>query len=419
MSRYRYRTAFFLCLWTLTMTTPLHASNPPTPEPDVDEVNVQAGEIRRGLVVGSTDGKSREQRVFEDAISHVEPSMQGDPARLDVYIHHFKTRFVGDPRLFHFDVQATYDEPTGIVLLEGHVEYHEHRTAVHKMLGYMGFDQIDNEIQLVPDPALGDHKFAIVHAEHTFIYSKPEGPRETVTQTVFADPIFVLAPADNDHLLVHGPDGYLGYVAAADVTPVKADRFNAWRGRDQAVLTRDHQHHDLKIRLGASLPIAHQSADKVTVELPDGSHAELPLDAIDIHPNEPDPRSEAAIAAGMELLGVPYVWGGIASDGLDCSGFVQTVHRAQGVLLPRDADMQGTVGSLSATRWHRETMRRGDLMLFLGSRGRINHVGIYLGSGQYIESASGGVQITSIDPNDDNYNERRANTFCFAKRLFR
>ncbi|MEQ9460571.1 MAG: C40 family peptidase [Phycisphaeraceae bacterium] len=409
----------FLSIWIGSMTSPTDASNALTPEVDVDEENVTTGEIRRGVVVGSTDGKSREQRIYERAIAVVEPSLIGNPARLDAYIDLFKLKFVGDNRLFFFDAKATWDPQTATLTINGQAEYEEHHESIEKYFRYMGFEKIDNQVELLPAASLGEQRFAILNTHQAFIYSAPTEPRETITQTVLGDPLYLLSPADNNHYLVHGPDGYTGYIAADNLVRVDAERFNGWRSRDQAVLHTSIKVNDIPLSLGISLPIVAQSADHVRVELPDGSQTLLPFDAIDIHPNLPDPRSEATITVAHQLLGVPYVWGGIAADGLDCSGFVQITHRSQGVLLPRDADMQGTMGSLSGTRWHRDNIRRGDLMLFLGSRGRINHVGIYLGDGQYIESAGGGVQITSIDPKDDNYNERRDKAFCFAKRLFR
>jgi len=67
-------------------------------------------------------------------------------------------------------------------------------------------------------------------------------------------------------------------------------------------------------------------------------------------------------------LGLPYVWGGISPDGVDCSGLVQTALRAVGQDALRDTDMQeATLGTEVA----RDTeLKRGDLIFWKG------HVGI-------------------------------------------
>jgi cell wall-associated NlpC family hydrolase len=67
-------------------------------------------------------------------------------------------------------------------------------------------------------------------------------------------------------------------------------------------------------------------------------------------------------------LGLPYVWGGISPDGVDCSGLVQTALRAVGQNALRDTDMQeATLG----TEIDKDTeLKRGDLVFWKG------HVGI-------------------------------------------
>ena len=48
------------------------------------------------------------------------------------------------------------------------------------------------------------------------------------------------------------------------------------------------------------------------------------------------------VAVAERFLGVPYVWGGRTSRGLDCSGLTQIALRRCGVAAPRDSDMQET-----------------------------------------------------------------------------
>ncbi len=67
-------------------------------------------------------------------------------------------------------------------------------------------------------------------------------------------------------------------------------------------------------------------------------------------------------------LGLPYVWGGISPDGVDCSGLVQTALRAVGKNALRDTDMQEA--SLGTEIDKDTELTRGDLVFWTG------HVGI-------------------------------------------
>lgn len=68
-------------------------------------------------------------------------------------------------------------------------------------------------------------------------------------------------------------------------------------------------------------------------------------------------------------LGLPYVWGGISSDGLDCSGLVLSSLRAIGRDAPRDADMM-EAGLGYDLPMSQRGLKRGDLIFWRG------HVGI-------------------------------------------
>jgi len=109
--------------------------------------------------------------------------------------------------------------------------------------------------------------------------------------------------------------------------------------------------------------------------------------------NRPKPTASAIIATAKKYIGVPYVWGGSTPSGFDCSGFVQYVFGAHGISLPRTSKEQYGVG----TKVSKANLKPGDLVFFNTEGSGVSHLGIYIGSNQFIHaSTSKGVIITSL-----------------------
>lgn len=121
-------------------------------------------------------------------------------------------------------------------------------------------------------------------------------------------------------------------------------------------------------------------------------------------------RILAIIGYAKLFIGTRYKYGGDSPDGFDCSGFTMFVYSRYGFKLPHQAASQIKLG----TEVSREQLIPGDLLFFktLGST-RVNHVGIYLGEGQFI-GASSGRGIVTIAPLNEGYYATR---FCGARRL--
>ena len=88
----------------------------------------------------------------------------------------------------------------------------------------------------------------------------------------------------------------------------------------------------------------------------------------------------------LSYLGIPYRYGGGSRKGMDCSGFVC---RSASDILKLQMPRRSSAIAEYAKRITDEEIQPGDL-LFFNTAGGISHVGIYIGAGKFIHSASDG-----------------------------
>lgn len=143
-----------------------------------------------------------------------------------------------------------------------------------------------------------------------------------------------------------------------------------------------------------------------------------------VKPTSPDAKDRKPVAATKAVsggaadlittakaqIGVRYSWGGTSRGGFDCSGFVQFVYSKHGVSLPRTSISQSQTGAKVA----RADLQVGDLVFFATRGGsRVSHVGIYIGSGNFVHASSGGGRVRIDALSKDYYNKR----FVGARRV--
>jgi cell wall-associated NlpC family hydrolase len=98
-----------------------------------------------------------------------------------------------------------------------------------------------------------------------------------------------------------------------------------------------------------------------------------------------------AVNIASQYIGTPYVYGGAAPGGFDCSGLTQYVYAQLGRGLPRSAEAQYEAAQKIPQSW----AQKGDL-IFFGSPGSVYHVGIYEGNGVIEHAARPGTNVEYI-----------------------
>ncbi len=113
---------------------------------------------------------------------------------------------------------------------------------------------------------------------------------------------------------------------------------------------------------------------------------------------------EEIVRTANQFIGVPYRWGGQASDtGFDCSGLTMAVYRLNGLELPRSSRQQWKVGKPVASG----QLLKGDLVFFATSgSGKVSHVGIYIGNKEFLHAPSSGRRIRISSMSNSYYKSR-------------
>ena len=95
---------------------------------------------------------------------------------------------------------------------------------------------------------------------------------------------------------------------------------------------------------------------------------------------------DKAAATALTMVGRPYKYTGDTPAGFDCSGLVRYSYLTAGMDLPH-----GTKPLLGITRSvGLKNARKGDLLFFVQEGKKYSHVGIYVGSDQFVHAPSTG-----------------------------
>lgn len=183
----------------------------------------------------------------------------------------------------------------------------------------------------------------------------PNGKR--ISQLLFGE-AFAVQKTGGTYSFGHMDGGYEGWLPSAALAETRVASHYV-----SAMGTFIYAEPDMKSELRLRLPFKAQ----VKVLGNEGPFARLPegyvFSAHLNHELEPD-----FVATAERFLGVPYLWGGRSSLGIDCSGLAQMALHTAGVTAPRDSGPQAA--SIGAAIALDAPLKRGDFVFWGG------HVGI-------------------------------------------
>ncbi len=252
---------------------------------------------------------------------------------------------------------------------------------------------------LSPEPPMG--RTAIVVTPSADVFRKDTNRSEHISEVLMGDEFRVVRESGEwAYGSIPSQDGYSGWIRKRDISfvlsesPFRGMSFVLVKTTTARIMFRDGT--ATEVFAGTSLPLLRKNAARYEVIMPDGSTGFLSSDSATI---EDDNFGKAVtpddILKVSRFFNSHYKWGGITAGGMDCSGFVYTVFRMNGIYLRRDSYMQAEEGIAVSL----PDLKEGDLVFFTSKRGgRITHVGIYIGKGNFIHSSRGkkGVAVSSL-----------------------
>lgn len=262
---------------------------------------------------------------------------------------------------------------------------------------------------------------ALVKASVACLRTFPGHSQELSSQLIMGTPVKVLGD-DGSWYYVETPEGSTGYMIHNAVKRLSVDEYKDWRESDRIFVTGVNtrrlrsENSDYPISdvfSGSVLKITSETPEKFFVETPDKRQGWIPKsEAISLSALS-DIRVDSLISRARQLTGVSYLWGGTTPAAVDCSGFVKVLYLSEGLILRRDANQQAETGNILDSDF--TCYRPGDLIFFKSATtGNINHVGMYIGDGNYIHSA-GRVKINSLNPESPLF--IRSNILAGARRI--
>ncbi|GAB4320569.1 MAG: hypothetical protein Kow0059_14980 [Candidatus Sumerlaeia bacterium] len=317
-----------------------------------------------------------------------------------------------DPRFIAFNVNVALSRKT--IALSGLVHNIQVLTAFKAELqkAFPGRTIMqDSMVVLQRDFAPAFAQIAVPIAP---MHRSPDSSSEQVSQEILGRMVRTYH-SQGDWVFAQLSDGYLGWLRRDALIPKSPRQYCRWATGRKAALTRQVRHNDTMLPLGTELPL---NSDGLAI-LPDGSPIRLPRTSYTLSWPARNPIRRRLLRCAKSLQRVKYLWGGKSHHGLDCSGFTQLNYELHGILIPRDASQQVSVGRLVGHLPDFSDILPGDLLFFMDEKAKVYHVGISLGRSRFIHASfvKQGVIIDDLKSRDPERQNKYYSKFLFAKSI--
>ncbi|MBR5034868.1 MAG: C40 family peptidase [Bacteroidales bacterium] len=251
------------------------------------------------------------------------------------------------------------------------------------------------------------------------VRENPAYEAEMGTQMLMGAICWIIERRDGWAMIIT-PDGYVAWVTEGSLQFTDAGGAMAWKASKRLIVTAHYTPLLAAPRRGAAIvrdavrgcivACTGTAGSYYRCRLPDGMLAYVAKRDVAECRNyfgTQNPTGADIVSDAKLYMGVPYMWGGSSGKALDCSGLAQRTYMDCGILLPRNASQQATVGDVVDISGGWDNLQKGDLLFFGRTRADgsvgVYHVAIYIGNYQFIHSSGGLVHVNSFIPDRDDY----------------
>ena len=337
-------------------------------------------------------------------------------------------RLVPDKREGLCSISAGFTKD-GILVLKGETSSAQAAKDITAALRSSGFS-ISDSITFLPDTLKTKEFRGLVTLSVINLRKLPEHSSELVSQAILGTPVLILK-SKGSWILIQTPDRYIAWTERSSVVALSTAGLNQWKRSNRVVYlensgwiyeTPDKNAVICDLVAGCIVVKKSEANAYALVVLPDGREGYIESKSLaDFNSmnNELIATGDNIVKTASKYMGLPYLWGGTSSKGVDCSGFVRSVYLMNGIIVTRDASLQALHGRTIDISRGFDNLEKGDL-LFFGSKGdtgpKVTHVAISLGNSRFIH-ASSRVMINSLDSTRSDFSGFRRRSLLSAKRI--